>query len=156
MSLKEIAQELGLSLTTVSRALNGYSDVSGKTRELVVAAAKARGYRPNPSALRLATGRTNAIGVVYPLTTNDISDPLFLDVVGGMTTRLDKAGFDLLIISAMPGEEMRPYVRMIEGRRVDALIVARTLMHDPRLEYLSERGYPFVAYGRSEITKPYA
>src|SRR5712692_7293461 len=100
MSLKQIATDLGLSLTTVSRALNGYPEVSEQTRKLVVAAAEACGYRPNPMARSLATGRMNAIGIIYPLNPNDLGDPVFLDVVAGLVDSLDAAGMELIISSA--------------------------------------------------------
>lgn len=62
MSLKAIAAELGISVTTVSRALGGFSDVSASTRARVEAEARRRGYRPNTLARRLKTGKTDAVG----------------------------------------------------------------------------------------------
>ena len=62
MSLKAIAKELGLSVTTVSRALNGYDDVSAETRARVEAEAQRRGYRPNTFARRLKMGKIDAVG----------------------------------------------------------------------------------------------
>ena len=62
MDLKELSRRLGLSMTTVSRALNGYSDVSPATRERVVEAARALGYMPNSLARRLSSGRAECIG----------------------------------------------------------------------------------------------
>ncbi len=56
MNLKNLAKTLGISETTVSRALNGYPEVSERTRERVLAAAQAAGYRPNPMARSLAVG----------------------------------------------------------------------------------------------------
>ncbi|WP_208978689.1 LacI family DNA-binding transcriptional regulator [Pseudovibrio denitrificans] len=68
MNLKTLANHLGLSQTTVSRALNGYSDVSLATRNRVAEAAKTYGYRPNVNARRLATGRSSVIGIASQLT----------------------------------------------------------------------------------------
>ena len=67
MNLKQLSEKLGLSQTTVSRALNGYSDVSEATRQRVAEMAEACGYRPNTMARRLAMGRADAIGLIYPL-----------------------------------------------------------------------------------------
>ncbi|MGF6304836.1 DNA-binding LacI/PurR family transcriptional regulator [Paraburkholderia sp. WC7.3d] len=67
MNLKDLAHKLGVSRTTVSRALNGYPEVSERTRERVIAVAASAGYRPNPVARHLATGRADAIGIIYPL-----------------------------------------------------------------------------------------
>lgn len=67
MSLKAIAKELGISVTTVSRALNGYDDVSQETRARVEAEAQRRGYRPNTFARRLKMGKIDAVGLVFPV-----------------------------------------------------------------------------------------
>ncbi|RKP50388.1 LacI family DNA-binding transcriptional regulator [Pararobbsia silviterrae] len=156
MNLKDLAQRLGMSQTTVSRALNGYPEVSAQTRERVIAAAAEAGYRPNPVARRLATGRADAIGIIYPLGAADLGDPYFLEVVGGMTEALNRADMDLMIASASQSDEVRTYARMIEGRRIDGMVVARTKLDDPRLHYLVRKGIPFVAYGRSNLPDPYA
>ena len=66
MNLKQLSDMLALSQTTVSRALNGYPEVSEETRRRVADAAKRHGYRPNPSARRLATGKAGMIGYVMP------------------------------------------------------------------------------------------
>ena len=155
MSLKEIAKTLGLSITTVSRALNGYPEVSEKTRSLVVAAAKAGGYSPNPQARSLVTGKMDAVGIIYPISRNDLGDPSFLETIASLAVRLDQEDMDLVISSAVVGDELRAYRRMISRRRVDGLIVAQTQLHDPRLDYLLEQKFPFVAYGRSAACERY-
>ena len=66
MNLKELAIKLGLSPTTVSRALNGYPEVNEETRERVMAAATRYNYAPNTRAIRLATGRAMAVGTSFP------------------------------------------------------------------------------------------
>ena len=149
MDLKALAAHLNLSATTVSRALNGYSDVSAKTRQRVVEAAQALGYQPNPVARSLAMGRANAIGIVYPLEADDVADPRFLQVVSGLTEGLMEVNMDLLLASATHKGELDTYDRLVHGRRVDAFIVARTLCQDERIDYLQQAGVPFLAYGRS-------
>lgn len=64
MNLKQLSELLGLSQTTVSRALNGYPEVNEATRERVLQAVKETGYRPNKAAQRLATGKAGSIGLV--------------------------------------------------------------------------------------------
>lgn len=156
VNLKMLSESLGLSQTTVSRALNGYSDVSEATRQRVVEAARALGYQPNPQARQLATGRANAIGIVYPFGASDIGDIRFGEVVSGITERLAEHNLDLLIHSSRPDVELDTYRRLIDGRRVDALIVARTRADDPRIRFLQTRQFPFVAYGRTVTSTPYA
>ena len=88
MNLKKLAQELGLSQTTVSRALNGYPEVSEKTRKRVSDAADRLGYRPNASARRLATGRVGAVGMVMPSDGQLLVNPHFSEFLAGLGQRL--------------------------------------------------------------------
>lgn len=154
-NLKALASALGLSRTTVSRALNGYDDVSEATRQRVIEAARALGYQADPTARRLATGRADAIGIVYPFGASDLGDPRFCEVVAGITEALGERDMDLIIASARPTAELETYRRLVEGRSVDGLIVARTLMDDRRIAFLQERNFPFVAYGRTNTGQPY-
>lgn len=157
MSLKKIADELGLSLTTVSRALNGYPEVSQSTRTSVQEAALRHNYQPNARARGLALGRADAVGVVFPITTTDLGDMQFLEVSRAMSEQFAQAGLDLLIISSAAKDELEAYRRAISGRRVDAFVVPRTRVQDDRLDLLQANNVPFVAYGRSAgFMHPYA
>lgn len=156
MNLKSLANLLGMSKTTVSRALNGYPEVSGRTRERVMAAAKAAGYQANPMARSLAVGRTNVFGIVYPLLPSDLGDPMFLEVVGGMSETLERDRMNLIITPVSSQNELPSYQQIVAGRRVDGLVVARTLVQDERIAFLSQAGFPFVAHGRTTTPAPYA
>lgn len=156
MNLKSLADALGVSKTTVSRALNGYPEVNALTRERVLAAARACGYVANPLARSLAVGRTNVFGIIYPLLPSDLGDPMFLSVVGGMGAALEKEGKNLIIAPVSAHNELPSYEHMVRGRRVDGLVVGRTRVHDERIAYLSKQGFPFVAHGRTESAHPYA
>lgn len=156
MNLKSLARTLGISKTTVSRALNGYPEVNVHTRERVLAAAKEAGYEANPMARSLAVGRTNVFGIIYPLLPSDLGDPMFLGVVGGMSAALEKSKMNLIIAPVSPQNELPSYEQMVRGRRVDGLVVSRTLVHDERIAYLVKKGFPFVAHGRTQLKQPYA
>jgi LacI family transcriptional regulator len=156
MNLKDLAKNLGISETTVSRALNGYPEVSERTRLRVQAAAQAAGYRPNPMARSLAVGRTNLVGIIYPLQPNDLSDPMFMEIVGGMAEALETRKMDLIIAPVSPMHELRSYQRMVQARRVDGLVVGRTRIYDERVAYLAKHGLPFVAHGRTQLNEPHA
>ncbi len=156
IDLKQLSAHLKLSPTTVSRALNGYTDVSESTRVRVAQAAKELGYQPNLTARRLAMGRTEAVGLVYPLDAADLGDPRFLEVIEALADTFGQAGLDLLLVSSREKAEMRTYERLVSGRRVDGLIVARTRVCDPRIDYLLAAGIPFVAYGRTEPPADFA
>lgn len=154
--LKQLSARLGLSPTTVSRALNGYTDVSETTRVRVVQMAKEMGYQPNLLARRLATGRADAVGIVYALGPDHLGNPAFLDMLTGLSQRLEASNVDLLLAAALESAELRTYERLVRGRRVDGLIVAHTRLEDPRIAYLLESGLPFVAYGRTAHSQDHA
>lgn len=156
MNLKQLSEKLGLSQTTVSRVLNGYSDVSEATRQRVAEMAAACGYRPNTMARRLATGKADAIGLIYPLDATYLGDPRFIEVLEGLTARLNEEHLDVLIASAGRDDELETYQRLIRTHRVDGLIVARTHLNDARIAYLREAKFPFVAYGRTADAADFA
>ncbi|MDK9364406.1 LacI family DNA-binding transcriptional regulator [Lelliottia wanjuensis] len=156
MSLKAIAKELGLSVTTVSRALNGYDDVSRETRARVEAEAQRRGYRPNTFARRLKMGKIDAVGLVFPVHPVPLNNSVFMDMVGEISHELARHEIDLLLIADDDLADKHSYMRMVQSRRVDALIVAHTLDQDLRLTQLQNAGFPFLALGRSQLPKPYA
>ena len=98
MNLRELAESLGLSQTTVSRALNGYPEVREQTRARVLAAARAANYTPNTRARRLATGRAMTIGHVIPLSgRTEMVNPIFADFLAGAGEVYAREGYDMLL-----------------------------------------------------------
>ena len=156
MKLKDLADSLGLSQTTVSRALNGYPEVSEATRRRVLEAAERYHYRPNPSARRLATGRAGAVGAVLPTDRNLLVDPHFVEFLAGLGERLVDDEMDIVLSPARGGDETGTYRRIVAGNRVDALILSGPLVEDERVALLNELGLPFVVHGRTICSKPYA
>ncbi len=155
MNLKELATKLGLSPTTVSRALNGYPEVNAETRERVMAAAHRYNYAPNTRAIRLATGRALAVGHVIPIMTkHEIVNPVFADFIGETYSR---QGYDMLLSVVPDDDEDRTY-RVLKSRgSVDGVIVHAPRLNDPRIALLTEIGLPFVVHGRATgTTIPYS
>ena len=156
MSLARIARTLGISVTTVSRALAGYDDVAATTRARVRAEAERIQYRPNEAARRLRRGRAEAIGVVLPSGPGQFDDPFFLRMLSAIGPALEAAKLDLLVTTARPGaDELRAYRHLVENRKVDGIILARTRRHDDRIAFLLDQEFPFVAHGRSEEKRPF-
>lgn len=154
MNLKELATKLGLSPTTVSRALNGYPEVNEATRERVMAAAKRHNYRPNTRAIRLATGRAMAVGHVIPIATrHEIVNPVFADFIAGAGETYSRNGYDM-VLSVVPDEAETEAYRELKSRgSVDGVILHAPQMHDPRIPLLHEIGLPFVVHGRATGTE---
>jgi len=119
IKLKELADRLGLSQTTVSRALNGYPEVNADTRERVLDAARRFDYRPNVSARRLATGRVGAVGAVLQTDRNLLLDPHYVEFLAGLGERLAEDEIDIVLSPARGGDERVSYRRIAGGRRVD-------------------------------------
>ena len=119
MRLKDLAEHLGLSQTTVSRALNGYPEVKEATRVRVAEAAAELGYRPNASALRLATGRAGAVGLV--LRGADELGPHMSEFLSGLSGRMVAQDIDIVVTTvASHQEELAAYRRLAASQRVDA------------------------------------
>lgn len=149
MNLKELATHLELSPTTVSRALNGYPEVSEKTRKRVMDAAEANNYHPSHHASGLAKGKANAIGHVIPLSKHMVMNPHFSDFISGAGDVYCKAGYDMLIRVVAEGEEEAVYKALAKDGRVDGVIVHGPANYDARIEALQEIGLPFVVHGRT-------
>ncbi len=149
MDLKQLSNLLGLSPTTVSRALNGYPEVNPATRQRVADAAAQHGYRANHAARRLALGKADAVGFIYPPDIVELNDSGALGVMGSLSEQFNAQGIDLMVVLTGHTNEMATYTRLVQGRRVDALIVGRTFVRDARVDYLLQKGFPFVAFGRT-------
>lgn len=151
VSIKDIAKRVGFSVTTVSRALNDYDDVNAETKDLIRRTAAEMGYVPNSLAQRFQKKKTDTIGLILPTFGPRFSDPFFSEFLAGIGNKAATQGFDLLVSTRSPGEEeLNAYRQMVQGRRVDGLVIVRTRKHDERIEYLRSVEFPFVAFGRME------
>lgn len=159
MSLRYIAASLGLSVTTVSRALAGYSDVAEETRRRVKAEAERIGYVPNATARRLQKGRTDAIGVAAPVGPDAITDIYLYSAFAAAWGRLSELDRDLVLLPSMAdathhADASRTFRRAVEERRVDGLLLLRTHDDDWRIRYLTAANIPFVVFGAEHHDLP--
>ncbi|UJW87085.1 substrate-binding domain-containing protein [Devosia sp. SL43] len=155
MRLKDLAEHLGLSQTTVSRALNGYPEVNEATRLRVAETASRLGYRPNASALRLATGRSGAIGLV--LRGAGELGPHMSEFMAGMSARMSTEEIDILLITVDSfQDEMAAYRRLAASQKVDAIVLHSPTLKDARAELLLDLKIPFIMHGRTNIGQPVA
>lgn len=151
ITIREVAQRLKLSITTVSRALDGYADVSAETRQLVIRTAREMGYVPNQAARQLRRRRSDTIGYILPADVPRFSDPFFAEFIAGLGDEASLHGFDLLVSTAPPGTpaERQAYERWTHSRKIDGLVLNRIRLQDWRVQYLSQIGFPFVTLERS-------
>lgn len=156
MKLKELAAELGLSQTTVSRALNGFPEVNETTRQRVAEAAHRHGYRANANARRLATGRAGAIGVALPLQRSMHFGPHVSEFLSGISERMAQREIDIVVAPIDADDELPVFRRLAASKRVDAVIISAPTPDDPRIAELTRLGLPFILHGRCEVPLPHA
>lgn len=151
MNIQELAATLKLSVSTVSKALNGRSDVNQETRKRVLEAAERLGFSPDPAARRLRRQSAETVAFVISAPQTSFAHPFFLDMLAGINEVMDNSGYQVIVASARTVEtEIDVFKRLIERQRVDALLFGRTRRQDERIAYLIKRDIPFVAFGRSE------
>ncbi|QOF88345.1 LacI family DNA-binding transcriptional regulator [Pseudomonas sp. ADPe] len=156
MNIVELARQLGLSVSTVSKALNGRADVSDATRQRVREAAEQCGFSPDPAGRRLRRQSSETIGFVLSPPQSHFAHPFFLDLLTGIDRALEKTSFQLVIVTARTVEtELDSFRRLVEQQRVDAVMFGRTRRDDERIRYLQERNLPFVTLGRSVTGNPF-
>jgi LacI family transcriptional regulator len=155
ITIKDLAAELELSITTISRALNGYPDVGEETRKRIAEAAQQRGYRPNRNAQRLVTRRTHNIAWVQQDNDRKFVDPHFVEVMAGVLRGARKGNYDIVLTGDTPEREMDVYDRYVNDNSVDGFIVDLPRERDGRVGYLQQMGRPFVVHGRTGRTQGY-
>ena len=150
MTLKNMAQELGISISTVSKALNGNPEISQNTRELVQAFAKQHNYRPNHMALRLKSKKTKTIGVIVP----EIVHEFFSKVIRGIEAIADAEGYNVLISVSNESYEKEVLVLELYAEGIiDGIILGLSgeTLQKADFEHLTEvqaRDIPLVLFDR--------
>ncbi len=145
VTLKDIARMAGVSVNTVSRALNGKPDVNAQTRQKVLKVAKELGYVPNRSALSLKKRKTHIVGVII----EDNTNPFWAEVLKGVEFAAKKKGYHVILVNTSRNyEEEVEGIRMLLERRVDGLLIAPNQQRYDDLNELRRLGVPFVIMGR--------
>jgi len=151
LGIRDVAERTGLSVSTVSRALNGYSDVNLETRRKVEAVAEQLGYRASFAASSLRSRQTNTVTFMVSKPWTNFVDPFFLSILDGVELSLQAQGYALQIVMARKYETEYEIIRnSVERGRCDGLLFGRTRPEDKRIEWLRERGFPFVTVGRTD------
>lgn len=157
VTIRDLAQKLQLSITTVSRALDGYSDVSEETRQRVVEAAHEIGYEPSYAARQLRRKRTDSIGYILPTSSPRFSDPFYISFLTGLCDEVASHHLDLMVTSCPPDseKEQHQYRQWVQSRRVDGIVINRTRLNDWRIDFLAQNKIPFVSLGKGETMADY-
>ncbi len=148
-TLDDIAKELGLSKTTVSRAISGNGRISEATKRVVADFIQKVGYTPNAMARSLAKNRTFNIGIVFPRDSSVDEMPYFQNVMIGACEAAADFGYDILIIMA-DNDDISSLERAVQNKKVDGVIVTRCVKDSKINRYLWENKFPAVILGRPE------
>ena len=149
-TIHDVANQLHISIATVSRALDGYFDVAEDTRQLVIRTAQEMGYVPNRAARQLRRQKAETIGFIIPAISPRFDEPYFMEFISGIGNELSGKNFDLLVANATTDEmEKNLYQRWVNSRKVDGFIMNRMNLHDWRVQYLTKAKIPFVSLGKS-------
>src|SRR5689334_7947420 len=143
--LKDIAQDLNISVVTVSKVLRDHPDIGPETRQRVLQRMKELNYRPNLAARALVSGRTHAIGLIVP----DLVHPFFGQVAKALAGVLRAKGYSLVLSSsdddpALEQEE----VEQLLARRVDVLVVASAQCDPEKFRHVQELKTPLILIDR--------
>jgi LacI family transcriptional regulator len=147
ITIKDIARELGVSVSTVSRALQNHPDISEPTKELVRDCARRLNYKPNLMASNLRTSKNTTIGVVIP----ELNHHFFASVLDGIEQTANEAGYNILICqSSEDYSREEQNVQMLLNSRVAGMLVGVS-KQTTRLQHLQDvidSGIPLVLYDR--------
>lgn len=146
-TLKEIAETLGISITTVSKALKGYSDVSSKTKKAVLELAKELNYTPNSFAVNLRTQESKTIGLIIP----EVVHHFFSSVINGIIAEAEKNGYLVIILQSNESLELeKKQVALLLNKRVDGIIMSLSneSNDDDHIKEIIKREVPFVQFDK--------
>ena len=144
VTISDIAKELGVSKSTVSRVINCKGRIGAETRRRVMEKVQSCNYVPNPMAKGLVLRQTFNIGVVIPK--NEEDNPFFQNCLVGISESVYKAGYDALIV-VQGGGDITPLRRLVINRKVDGIILTRLEEKDESVDFLKKEGIPFIVMG---------
>lgn len=157
VSINFLADRLGMSKSTVSRALNDYPDISAQTKVRVRQEANQLGYVPSNTAQKLARGLSSTIGFVIPLGQDLTHAPFLSTFLTSLTEGLADHGLDLLVHgSRLDRDPLDGYRQLLHGGKVDGFVVIRTRADDERIQFLMDSQVPFISHGRTAYCDQHA
>lgn len=151
VTIREVAQRAGVSISTVSRALSGQR-VRKENWQKVQKIVQEIEYCPSAVAKSLVSHTANAICLVLPRpAVNWVSNPFYMELIRGIVTRATRSKYDIIISSgANEQEELKEVTRLFRGGRVDGAILLSSRQEDAVIDFMKMNGYPFVLIGRSD------
>ncbi|MDR1209439.1 MAG: LacI family transcriptional regulator [Clostridiales bacterium] len=146
MTIDDIANALGVSKATVSRAITGNGRIAPATRERILRYMDEKDYRPSFVAQNLATFKTRNIAYTLPTDRESSGVPFFLNCLIGVSQAAAARKYDVIVARY----EMPEIRRLVQDRKADGVVISRNLADDEIIRYLALRGMPFVVVGTSD------
>ena len=145
VSMKDIAKRCGVSVATVSKALNGQKDIGEETRKRICAAAEEMGYMANSVARALKTNRSYNLGMLFvDERRSGLGHEYFSTILEGFKAEAESHGYDITFINSHVGDQPTSYVKHCRYRGLDGVVVACVNFEDPRIRELAACGIPMV------------
>lgn len=145
VSMKDIAKKCGVSVATVSKALNGQRDIGEATRQRICAAAEEMGYMANSVARALKTNRSYNLGMLFvDERRSGLGHEYFSTILEGFKAEAESHGYDITFINSHVGEEPLSYVKHCRYRGLDGVVIACVNFTDPRILELAGSNIPLV------------
>ncbi|MDE6905770.1 MAG: LacI family transcriptional regulator [Lachnospiraceae bacterium] len=150
ITISDVAEALGVSKTTVSRAISGKGRIGKETRERVLAYIEENNYKPSVIAKGLAQSKTYNIGVMMPAEYDIVDLPFFQNCLFGIQEVAAMKDYDILLSISHPGdgEQLK---RVLSNRKVDGVILMRTFVKDLQAGLLAKTDLPFVTIGTTDV-----
>ena len=149
MNLKEFSKKTGIPISTISKALGNYKDVSIDTREKIIALAKRYNYVPNLYAKTLASGTTSSVGWVLPLSFSNMQKLTLINFIQKVHSNLNAANIPVVMIFAKDQkEEIEAYDKLINFYKVRLILLNDIRKSDHRINYLDSKGIGYITWGR--------
>lgn len=152
LTIADVADYLGVSKTTVSRAISGKGRVSEETKKRVQQYIDRMDYKPNVIAKGLAQSKTFNIAVLLPADCDMQELPFFQNCMCGICDAAAKRDYDVLTVYTTAGG-LGGLDRIVANHKVDGVVLTRTLVEDAAADYLKARNIPVVAVGSSADTE---
>ena len=146
LTIDDIARELGVSKTTVSRAISGKGRISAATRERVQAYIEKHNYKPNASAKSLAESKTYNLALALPRDFIKLDIPFIRQTMSAIVDEAYTLGYNVMLCLD-DDTDSNPLIRTLDYRKVDGVILTRTIEEDHIVEMLIRRGIPFATLG---------
>ncbi|MEV5688177.1 MULTISPECIES: LacI family DNA-binding transcriptional regulator [unclassified Streptomyces] len=158
VTIEDVARSAGVSRQTVSNALNAPHRLRATTLARVTAAIDELGYQPDQSARSLRTGTRKVIGYPAPADNPADPNPLMSGFLQALVTAADAVGHRILVFRSDPrqgsGAVAKSFNGLIAARQVDGFVLSDVVHDDPRVDVLTEAGFPFAAFGRTAPGRP--